>query len=549
MCSSSRNLFSNGPGLVMVTATQNIRFSVVIDDIRSIVSGAWRYRWKGIGLAWMICLSGWFFVLSLPNIYEASSRLFIDTSSTLGEVLKGDVVPSDTVSEANIMVRSITSRPSLESIASRTGILVGGESPSEVEAIIQRMQSEIEISLDIRQVLEATYQHANSDIALAVVSQLFDSFIEGLLLVNRSDSDVAQEFLSEQLAEYEGLLLQAENRLADFKKENLGQMPGQRGDYFARFQEEQEVLNNLNFELRLGREQQAELSRKIAGETPVFGLVRPDEEMTNLDTAIGRQIQEFETELALLRIQYTDSHPDIVRINAILDDLRGQQEEERVIIGGSGGGSLEENPVNQSMRIQLSKVELEVIALQSKRANQAMLVKDLRDKIDVIPDIEAELTRLNRDYDVNNTQYDALLVRLETARMTEAAEQSKTQYEFRIIDPPVVSPSPVGPNRVLFMTAVFILSLGIGLVLTIFLSFTQPVFFSVRSLEKRFGVPVLGGLRYVSSESDIVAARSNLFVFVTCFVGLFSLYGMVIMLNQTGAKFINGLIATLGSIT
>ena len=485
--------------------------------------------------------------MGLPNIYEASSRVFIDTSSTLEEVLKGDVVRMDTLAEAKIMVKSLLSQPSLEAIAVRTGLLIGGESPREVELVIGSMERKLIAAIDRSQVLQVTYNDADPEIALAVASQFVDGFIEGLLVVNRSDTDTAQEFLEEKLKEYEALLSQAETRLADFKKKNVGQMPGERGDYFSRLQREQEVLNKLNFQLKLARNHQSELNRQLAGEEPIsqFGMSDVDR---GVESTVDRQIEKFEQELADLQTQYTDSHPDIVRINSILEDLRAQKEEEKTVLQ-EDGGVLEDNPVYQNIKMQLSAVELELIELRAKRDNQVRFVEDLRNKIDIIPDIEANLTRLNRDYEVNKSQYDALLRRLETARMTEAAEDSNTQVDFRIMDPPTVLSNPVGPNRVLFMTFVLILSIGAGIMLTIFLSFTRPVFFSLRSLEQHFGIPVLGGIRYVTTESDIASARLNFIMFIVCIAGVLGAYGLIISLDQALAKFVAGLVTTIGALT
>jgi polysaccharide chain length determinant protein (PEP-CTERM system associated) len=529
---------------------QNIRFSEIFNELRTLVYGAMRFRWTGMAFIWALCVSGWLWVMALPNIYEATSRMFIDTSSTLSELLVLDVVKMDTLAEAKIMVKALTSRPNLEEIAVRTGILVGGEPVSEVESTILNLERKLDISLDTSQVLKVAYRNSNPEIALSVTSKIVDTFIEGLLVVNRGDSDVAQEFLEEQLKEYEELLSNAESRLAEFKKNNIGLMPGERGDYFARSQQEQEILNSLEFQLRLARQRQAELNRQISGETPVFGLAMPVENTSSVDPVVARQIREFEQELAVLRIQYTDSHPDIVRINAVLEDLREQQirqkEEQTGMVGGQGS-SLEENPVYQSMKIQLNTAELKVIELQTKVADQARLVKDLRAKIDVIPEVEANLTRLNRNYEVNKAQYDALLRRLETARMTERAEQSKTQYDFRIIDPPVVSSSPVGPPRILLMTAVLFLSIGAGIALAIFLSFTRPVFFSTRVLEQRFGIPVLGAVRYVNSEAEIASARLNVISFTVSCVAVLGCYALVVVFNQAGANLIGNLLVFVGS--
>jgi hypothetical protein len=99
------------------------------------------------------------------------------------------------------------------------------------------------------------------------------------------------------------------------------------------------------------------------------------------------------------------------------------------------------------------------------------------------------------------------------------------------------------------MTAVLVLSIGAGITLTIFLSFTRPVFFSTRALEQRFGIPVLGGIIYINSKADIASARLNLIALVVCCVAVLGFYGLVVSFDQAGAKFIGGLLTTLGSLT
>lgn len=207
--------------------------------------------------------------------------------------------------------------------------------------------------------------------------------------------------------------------------------------------------------------------------------------------------------------------------------------------------SLDENPVYQSMKIQRSTIELEVIRLQSETASQRKLVDDLRNKVDVIPDIEARLTELTRDYNVNKAQYDALLQRLESARLTEAAEES-TSIDFRFIDPVDVTTFPVGPNRPLLMTGVLIVALGFGGMLALLLSFMRPVFFSIRSLEKHYRVPVLGGIQYVTTPASRHAQRVTM---ITFFGGLFAvlgLYAALLLFNQAGARAVKQLAMLIG---
>src|SRR3974377_614528 len=74
--------------------------------------------------------------------------------------------------------------------------------------------------------------------ALAVVKSLLNYLVEETLGGKRSGSDEAQKFLREQIADYEKRLVAAEGALAEFKRHNVGLVPGTQGDYFTRLQNE-----------------------------------------------------------------------------------------------------------------------------------------------------------------------------------------------------------------------------------------------------------------------------------------------------------------------
>ena len=78
--------------------------------------------------------------------------------------------------------------------------------------------------------------------------------------------------------------------------------------------------------------------------------------------------------------------------------------------------SLNMNPVYQNLRMQLSQADADLAEMRGQIGAQQSVIADLRSRVDAIPEVEAELARLNRDYEVNKKQYDTLLQRLESAR-------------------------------------------------------------------------------------------------------------------------------------
>ena len=54
-----------------------------MDAIRALLSqylrAAWRRRWMGVIVAWLVCGVGWVAVYTIRNQFESSARLFVDT--------------------------------------------------------------------------------------------------------------------------------------------------------------------------------------------------------------------------------------------------------------------------------------------------------------------------------------------------------------------------------------------------------------------------------------------------------------------------------------
>ena len=130
-------------------------------------------------------------------------------------------------------------------------------------------------------------------------------------------------------------------------------------------------------------------------------------------------------------------------------------------------------------------------------------MNDLRSRVDAIPEIEAELVRLNRDYEVNKQQYDTLVQRLESARISQDAEQSSENVKFRVIEPPTVPFEPSGPKRLALDTLVLLAALGAGIGLAVLLAQMHPTFTSRDVLEKVTGIPVLGSVTAAIRETFI----------------------------------------------
>ena len=150
------------------------------------------------------------------------------------------------------------------------------------------------------------------------------------------------------------------------------------------------------------------------------------------------------------------------------------------------------NPVYQNLRMSLSQADADLAEMRGQMAAQQAVVAELRSRVNTIPEVEAELARLNRDYEVNKTQYDTLLQRLESAKISESAEQNTESVKFRVIEPPTVPVKPSGPVRPALNSLVLLAALAAGLGLAILFSLMHPTFTTRDLLQKVTGIRVIG---------------------------------------------------------
>ena len=161
------------------------------------------------------------------------------------------------------------------------------------------------------------------------------------------------------------------------------------------------------------------------------------------------------------------------------------------------------------MRIQLTNTEIEIAALRVEMQQQEEEVAKLENLVDTVPRVEAELTRLDRDYDVVRAKYQQLLEQLETANIGEDVEASIDEVQFRIIEPPFAGRNPAGPQRQLFLLVVLVGAIGLGVAVMFLLNVLNPVYFSARAVTETTGIPVLGAVSYFMTDEEVAREQKS----------------------------------------
>ena len=518
----------------------------VLDELRSI----WRFRWIAVIAAAVTAVLAWIIVFSLPDRYEAYASVFVDARSALRPALQGLTVEQDVNVQLNYVKQSLLTGPQLERIAKESGVL-GKNVVDEIErARILNALGE-SVSLTMRnasgkeydsggQIYSFNYQANSRSRALKVIETVLDTFVEETLGGKRKGSESAQKFLEGQIKQYEQRLREAESRLADFKKANVGLMPTEGGGYFGQLQAQLDATRQVETALALAERKRVELARQLRGDSVVSATATSPAGNSRPANDTLSRINEAQSRLDELLLRYTDRHPDVISVRATLEELklRRQQEVESLRRGDASAvatSGISSNPVVQNIQMQINQAEVEIASLRAQVAQNRDKTADLRKRLDSAPGVEALFAQLNRDYEVNRAQYTSLLSNYEKARLGEQADNAGS-IRFEIVTPPMAEFGPVSPRRTLLLAASLLLAVGVGGGIAFLLHMLRPVVVSVRGLSELVDLPVLGAVMAAFPEN---LARENRRDFRKLFVVasmLMMAFAIALFLNWRGMR-------------
>jgi polysaccharide chain length determinant protein (PEP-CTERM system associated) len=525
-------------------------FDHVFDEVR----GAWRFRWIALIAAFIVALIGWAVVFALPDRYEADARVFVDTRTALRPALQGLTIDQNVDAQINYVRQSLLEGPQLERIAKDAGVL----SPTVTD---ERARARILNALSDRIVLGVfsagtqgderstagtiyTFHFTDGDRArsLRVVESLLNTFVEETLGGKREGSQQAQQFLETQIKDYEQRLSAAEDKLATFKKKNVGLMPSDQGGYFMQLQKEVDAAKKAESDLSVAMSRRDELAKQLHSDSVVSAAggsgVTGARGNGGSDTL--SRIQETQARLDELLLKYTDKHPDVIATRATLAELKQRRATELTnlqrgdasAIASSGAGN---NPVYQSMQLELNKVDVEIAALRRELAQHQATVADLRQRLNSAPQVEAEYQQLNRDYDVNKAQYTALLESYQKARLGERADNAGS-VRFEVVLPPTSPLIPVFPKRVLLLGLVWLVALGVGGAIAYGLHTLKPILSSVRAVNHLTAFPVLGAVSVAFPTAEKKKMWRHVWRISAATACLVVALGVALVLNWSGAR-------------
>src|SRR5947207_4673629 len=225
----------------------------LVEQLLAILSGMWQRRWIGLGIAWAVAIVGAILVFGLPDKYEASARVYVDTQSLRQPLMAGMAVSPDAAQQVAILSRILLTRPNLEKIIRKADLdTSAGRSAGD-------MVDEILGSLTINRaggdnVYAIAFRYPDGRKARDVVQSALSTFIEQSLGQTRVGTDSARKFLDEQIRDYENRLRDSEARMQAFRLKYMGYLGNSSQTYLGQMGTLTEQMNDARIELRVAEQ-------------------------------------------------------------------------------------------------------------------------------------------------------------------------------------------------------------------------------------------------------------------------------------------------------
>jgi polysaccharide chain length determinant protein (PEP-CTERM system associated) len=441
----------------------------------------------------VICaIGGVLLALILPARYRSEAVIGVTSGSVSPELVKS------TLLDANERVRALTQQLYSRSVLERVAREEGLTASVPLDAAISQIRGSTVVkpgeplAKNAQKVQMDTfvigYADSSPERSQRVTNKLAQVFVEETQRLREARAERSSEFLAAQLRESEDRLNGLEEQLRQKKEAYMGRLPEQREANLQMVASLSQRLDSATNALRGEQDRLTMIERQIEAMrqgTADIATVRADVGPTTIQ---GR-VALLQRQLADARTMYTDKHPEVQRLQQELADAR---EEMKL---GAGKGTerddlLRTDPTYQALQADRSQARLRVAALQRDTGAMRSQIAAYQQRVEAAPMVEQELASLQREYDLEKTQYSQLSERHKAALVAEDLERKQGNERFSLLYSAARPDTPESPNRPRLMLMAAALGLFLGVGLAAGREFLDRSVYDARALAE-FEVPVL----------------------------------------------------------
>lgn len=413
--------------------------TTVADMARSYLRELSTHRKWFAGCYFIVMLGTLVAALTWPKTYTSFSTIYADNSNILQPLMEGKAVTTSIVDQARMAKEIMFKRTYHDEVLKAAGYDPASLSLQQKDVLIENIQSNTVVSNVGRQptsLIRISYSDSNPVKAFSIVQKYTALFIEESVVEKRVESKSAFEFIQNQVATYHAKLQESEDRLSKFKSQNNNGTVAAANARMSRYRSD---IQRLELELVQLNTEAGAVEKQLSGESET---AKDISEMA----ALRNRINALQMQLDTLKSRFHDNYPDVIQLQAQIDDLMGMYE-----TGDAGlliqADDLLQNgltPLHQQLRNRLAAIKTSIQTKTSQMAGLRQRLAEEEQKITLINETEAQLAELTRDYNVTRDFYNGMRAKLENARVSMHLDEEQQGVTFKVQESAVIPTQPDG---------------------------------------------------------------------------------------------------------
>lgn len=448
-----------------------------------------RRKWWAILPMIIIPMTAFIIGMALPRQYRSETSIMVEPQKIPAEYVR-TTVTGDVTDRMQTLSEEIMSRTRLQQIIDDQHLYSSLQGKMSKEDIIDIMRKAITVDVvtDARPEkhsiasFKIAFVASSPQVAQRVTTEISNIFIQQNLKLRDAQAQGTSQFIDAEVDKARAALEQQEQKVKAFNASHMGVLPEQAESNLQLISQYQALAQANSEAIDRAHQQQVYLQSMLGvSGSPKGGLM-------HVPTAQEIDLQTKRAELNLARQKYTESHPDVRRLEAEVSSA-----EQQVKLHPQGATTdLATGPnMAQQLQGQLASTQQEI---QSRTARERSLegqIGTLQGRVAVLPAIKSEFADMNRDYVAAQTNYQALLQKQQDAQMAAELERHDGGEQFRVLDAPDRPTHPASPNLQIINGAGILLGLMTGLLLAFAAELRDATIHNSTDLVRYLDIPLI----------------------------------------------------------
>jgi len=444
---------------------------------------------------------GYAATLVLPKKYTSSTMVLVEPSAVDQGVLP-TTAQEDLYRHLASMKEQILSRSRLQAIIQKFNVFPNRIQSEHMDDLVEDLKKMIEVELiqpmPGSQDRQPPGFHVSVTLADPVVAQQVCTEITSMFMEQNASSQVKRidettSFLTQQLAEAKANLDEQDQKLADFKSKHLGILPDQE-------QANLNMLTGMNSQLEantqaINRAQQDKAFNESLL-TQQQTLWKQAQSGAGNTDSLEQQLATLQDELSVLSAKYTPEHPDVLKTEAAIDEVK-----KRIAASAAAGSeskssttttaSAHEPPQIQQLRTKVKQDDLNIADLLRQQGTIQKDISTLQAHVQASPVVEQQIKELTRNYQTALDHYNELLKNQQKSAMLKDLQNQQEAETFRVLDAPSMPMTPSFPKKIVFVGGGLGAGFALGAGILYLLAMSDRAMYTEGDVELCLKLPVL----------------------------------------------------------